>query len=399
MNLRPCPPSNRRHFSGLRGPGLAALAGTLALAACSSGPGASNTTSTSTTLPPLPPKVIAYVALAGTGANLGFGSGLVPVDVSVGSTGVGSRLKVGSYPDAVATTSNGRLVLVANFSSNTVTPILEPNGTVLPAIPVGAGPAGIAVSPDDKTAFVTDSGGNSAVGDTVTPIDLQTLKPEKPITVGPGPQGIAITATTVYVADAGAVIAGQPGTIGDTVTPISLLTHRAGRPIRVGNGPLGIAATPDGATVYVTNLNSESVTPISTATEQALAPIPVAGGPVAVVVAQKEAWVVNAPATGQAGNNVQPISTLTNRAGIPIKTPRGAQAIAVTPDGSTAWVACLDTDTIVPIDLATRKAGSPIRVIGGPFAIAIADQPQSPSSIPGPPKKKPGGGGSSTTTT
>ncbi len=355
----------------------------LLLGACSHGTTPSIATTT-TTLPPLPPKVIAYVVLAGTGSNLGYGTTMVPVDVSAGSDTVGTSVKVGTYPDAVAVTPNGRLALVANFSSNTVTPILEPNGTALPPITVGSGPANIAITPDGTTAYVTDDGGLSSLGDTVTPIDLATLKAEAPIVVGEGPQGIAITpdGKTAYVADAGAIIAGQAGSFGDEVTPIDLATGKAGKPIHVGNAPLAVAVTPDGSTVFVTNLNSESVTPINVAANQAEAAIAVAGGPVAIAVGGQHAWVVNAPATGKTGNNVQSISLTTDKAGTPITLENGAQGISITPDGTTAWVACLNADALVPIDLATGQAGAAIKLLGGPFAVTVADQPQTASSAP-----------------
>ena len=202
------------------------------------------------------------------------------------------------------------------------------------------------------------------------------MKPETPIAVGGGPQGIAITpdGSKAFVADAGAIIAGQAGGIGHQVTPIDLSTGKALSPITVGNAPIGVAITPDGSTAFVTNLNSESVTPINTASDTAAAPIAMAGGPVAVVVAGNDAWVVNAPATGYPGNNVEPISLATDKVGHGIGLPKGAQNIAVTPDGKTAWVVCLNTNSLVPINLVTKRAGTPIVVPGGPFAIAIANQ-------------------------
>jgi YVTN family beta-propeller protein len=309
--------------------------------------------------------------LAGSGGNLGNGSTLVEVTVSPGPSAVGAPIKVGTYPDAVAVTPNGDLALVANYTSNTVTPISLPSGKALPSIDAGSGPAGIAITPDGAMAYVTDANANA-----VTPIDLSTLKPAKPIPVGGGPQGIVITpdGSKAFVADAGAILGGQSGGIGHQVTPIDLSTGKALAPINVGNAPVGIAVTADGSTVFVTNLNSESVTPINTASDTAAAAIATDGGPIAVVVAANAAWVVNTPASGTSGNNVQPISVATDRAGRPIRMPKGAQNIALAPDGRTAWVACLNSASLVPIDLRTKKAGKAILVLGGPVAVAVANQ-------------------------
>ena len=68
---------------------------------------------------------------------------------------------------------------------------------------------------------------------------------------------IAPDGETAYV-----VISGHPG----AVTPITTATNRPGKPITVGDWPEAIAITPDGKTVYVASINSNTVTPISAAT-------------------------------------------------------------------------------------------------------------------------------------
>ena len=372
--------------------GIAALtvAGSVLLAGCATGNGSVSSTSSTSSLPPLPPTVTALVALAGSGNNLGYGSAVVPVAISGGvgaGPKVGRRIRVGTFPDAIAVNPAGTMAYVANYSSNDVTPIDLATDRAGPSIPAGIGPAGIAISPDGKTAYVTDDGSSSTLGDTVTPINLTTDKPGRPIRVGSGPQGIVITpdGSTAYVADAGAIVTGQSGPIGDTVTPINLASGKAEAPIKVGNGPTGMAITPDGSTVFVTNLNSGSVSPISTAANTAGFPITVKGGPVAVAVAKGDAWVVDTPSSSYSGSNVTPISINTDRAGSPIAVPKGAQAIAVTPSGKQVWVACLDSNLIVSIDLRARRAGRRIAIGGGPFALAIVQQSQGNTAPSTPP--------------
>ncbi|MHB8457428.1 MAG: YncE family protein [Acidimicrobiales bacterium] len=328
---------------------------------------------------------MAFVTLAGSGSGVGFGNTLVPVTISnsTGGPPVGSRIRVGSYPDAVAINSAGTMAYVANYSSNSVTPVNLATDKPGKPIPAGVGPADIAITPNGKMAYVTDDGSSSVLGKTVTPINLVTRKPGKPIVVGSGPQGIVITpnGATAYVTDAGAIVAGQSGRVGHSVTPIDLATGKAGKAITVGNGPTGIAISPHGSIVFVTNIDSQSVTPIYTATNTTAPAIAVQGGPVAVAVARGSAWVVDSPSHTYAGDNVTPISIATGRAGAPIPIPRGAQDIAIAPGSTTAWVTCLNADVLTPINLVARRAGSPIRVPGGPFALAIARQtPGRPAS-------------------
>ena len=113
-----------------------------------------------------------------------------PGERLLGGTGVASQIAVGTYPDAIAITPDGDRAYVANYTSNSVTPIDLVTGKALAAIHLAAnaGPAGIAITPDGKTAYVTDAGASRDLGDTITPIDLATDKTEAPITVGPGPR-------------------------------------------------------------------------------------------------------------------------------------------------------------------------------------------------------------------
>lgn len=339
------------------------------------------TTTTTTTLPPLPPQVTAYVTMIGSGASIGVGHTVVPVNISVGGNGPGSAIGVGTYPDAIAITPDGARAYVTNYASNSVTPIDLATGKVLAPIALGAnaGPAGIAIAPSGATAYVTDAGGAGTLGDTVTPIDLLTGKTLPAIAVGPGPEGIAITpnGARAYVADAGAFVAGQTGSIGSTVTPVDLTTDKALAPIPVGNAPAAIAITPNGSTALVANVNSGSVSPIDIATDRAGSPISVVGGPVGIAISATQpstAYVAVGVSNVSATGSLTPIDLTTDTAGTPIAVGKNPQSIAITPDGSTAWVVCYDSQSLVPVSTKTLKPGAAIHLPGGPYAIAIAAQ-------------------------
>ena len=96
------------------------------------------------------------------------------------------------------------------------------------------------------------------------------------------------------------------------MTPISTITNMAGKPIKVGSGPIAIAITPDGKTVYVANVYSDTVTPITTAT---------------------------------------------NTPGKPIKVGKAPCRIAITPNGQTAYVANYESDTVTPITHRDQHGG------------------------------------------
>jgi YVTN family beta-propeller protein len=77
------------------------------------------------------------------------------------------------------------------------------------------------------------------------------------------------------------------------------------------------------------------------------------------------AYVVN-----EGSNTVTPISTATNTAGKPIKVGQGPSAIAITPNGKTAYVVN-GAQSVTPISTATNTPGKPITVGGIPLSVAI----------------------------
>jgi YVTN family beta-propeller protein len=130
---------------------------------------------------------------------------------------------------------------VANNGSGTVSTIDVKTGRKNPAdIVVGPLPAGVAVTPDGKTAFVTKQSG------TLSTIDVKTsTKDPADITVGTDPAGVAVTpdGKTAFVANLAS------GTV--SAVDVKTRTKRADD-IPVGSGPLGLAITPDGETGFVT---------------------------------------------------------------------------------------------------------------------------------------------------
>ena len=123
---------------------------------------------------------------------------------------------------------------------------------------------------------------------------------------------------------------------------------------------------------------SGTVTPISTATNKAGKEIKV--GPTASAIAitpnGRTAYVVS-----EGSDTVTPISTATNMAGKPIKIPHsssyspsgypGQTLILSTPNGKTVYVASQSAGTVTPISTATTTVGKSIKVGKDPFALAI----------------------------
>ena len=98
-------------------------------------------------------------------------------------------IAVGTTPAGVAITPDGKTAFVTNNSGTVATIDVKTRRKHPTDIPVGTGPAGLAFTPDGKTAFVANSGSG-----TVATIDVKTrTKHPTDINVGLNPFGVAIT--------------------------------------------------------------------------------------------------------------------------------------------------------------------------------------------------------------
>jgi DNA-binding beta-propeller fold protein YncE len=168
-----------------------------------------------------------------------------------------------SRSSSIAMTSDDTRIVVANRqkASVSVIRVRDANGAdvnqLLAEVPVGKEPRFVAVSPDDKRAFVTN-----AVDGTMSVIDLTAATPVavgNPVAVGLEPRGIAVSPNGTY-----AVIANN--TVG-TVTIVRLSTLEVVKTLATGGNPQSVAITNDGDSddkderVFVTRLFSEVIDP------------------------------------------------------------------------------------------------------------------------------------------
>jgi YVTN family beta-propeller protein len=203
-------------------------------------------------------------------------------------------------------------------------------------------------------------------------------------TAPPGQRPGTVSPPTAYVVDTGSVA------LSDTVTPINTATNIALKAIKVGYGPDAIAITPDGKTAYVVSgaqtcgtcshvpPPADTVTPIRTATNTALKAIKVGIHPDAIAITPngKTAYVLNSGSGTSGPGTVTPINTATNTALKPITVGKYPVAIAITPNGKTAYVVNLFSSTVTPIRTATNTALKAIRIgkpvgVGTPTTIVI----------------------------
>jgi YVTN family beta-propeller protein len=261
---------------------------------------------------------------------------------------------------------------VANNSSNSVSVIDTACNTVTATIPVGNHPVGIAFSPDDALAYVT----NGRDG-TISVIDTATHSVTTTIALVPSPNPVApISPAYLAVTPDGKTLYVPTGS--DPVPSfqvVSTATNTATAVIPLGGLNVEVlAVTPDGKHVYVVseNNNATFVFVIDTATNTVVAQLTVPGallGP-GVAITPSGSTVYVAPGDKPL---VTAINTANNTvmATIPIPTAAFPSGVAITPDGTRAYVADLGGEVFV-IDTASNTVVATISTpLVQPFALAV----------------------------
>ncbi len=315
-------------------------------------------------------------ARTGTAYVINSGGGAV-TPINVATNTAGKPIAVSGEPVAMAIAPDGKTAYIASGASNggalptsdqSMIPIDLATGTPGKPINLQWPPDEIVITPDGKTAYIS----NGFPSTTLTPVDLATGTPGKPVKLSVEPEAIAMApeGKTAYITTQ--TDTGNPPNMRAAYkfVPIDLATYKLGKAVKLSGQPGAFAIAPDGKAAYVTSFSSGTVTPINLKTDRAGKPIKVSGkppaaafygNPMAIAIAPdgKTAYVANG-----ASSTVTPINLKTDRAGKPIKISGklGADAIAITPDGSAAYVANQPSSTVTPIDLAAGKAGKPIEI-------------------------------------
>jgi DNA-binding beta-propeller fold protein YncE len=233
-----------------------------------------------------------------------------------------------------------------------------------------------AINPElriDTTVYVIDS---KSLPSTVTPISTRTNEPGTAVAMPSGNCGYQVgditpEGGTLYVFQKGYTTVPEPN-----IVPISLdlVTPQVGTPftIRMPNivsveQPNVFAISPDGDNAYLLPLGEAWLIPIPLATNKPGTPIslPWAGWAMAITPDGETAYVAS-PA------GVVPVNLERGTAGAQIP---GAPAygLVITPDGETVYVSTQyqGTYTITPITIATNTPGTPIQMSTNAQSLAV----------------------------
>lgn len=221
-----------------------------------------------------PDGLTAYVNnYGGPIAGSGFGNTVRVVDLT-SDTIVGPAITVGQAPAALAITPDGAYVYVANYidgtpNNGTISIIQTSDNTAtVNALSGLSGPFAIEIMHSGEFAYITNFGSNNffPYGTTVSVVSIDDTAIVDTIELGIQPSGLAITPDDryAYVSNYDTLYTDTffsnlvPGQ--GTVNIIDIATNTVLPPtIAVGQSPDAIAISPNGAFAYVSNYTSNSV--------------------------------------------------------------------------------------------------------------------------------------------
>jgi YVTN family beta-propeller protein len=246
---------------------------------------------------------------------------------------------------ASAGRGDGTLIVV-NKSESTVSLVGLKTGEVVATLPTGPNPHEAAVSPDGKTAIVTNYGTRESAGSTLTVIDAPSRRVAKTIDVGRGrrPHGVVLLDSRRALVTAEGTKALLVVDVGKGVVEAAIETRQEVSHM--------VAATPDGGRAFVTNIGSGTVTAIDIAARKVLAQVPTGEGAegVAVTPDGKEVWVTN-----RAADTVSILDARTLKVVGTVPSASFPIRVAITPDGRRALVSNARSGDVSVFDVATRK--------------------------------------------
>ena len=296
-------------------------------------------------------------------------SGTVSV-IDLAERKVIETVTVGRGVRGIAVTPDGSRIFAANSGTNDVSVIDARNHKVIANIQGMLRPLGLQVEPkgkhqwaDSPRLYVAQSGGRS-----VSSVDSRSLEVRDTMSVGVNPFTVAVSPDqkTLYVTN---TFSGDVSVI-DTTRYMGAMSNRVVGTIPVGLAPHGVGFTPDGKKVFVNNSGDLSVSVIDAQKRAVIATLPLATEEqksklersdegtfsiVGLALTPDGQWVLSAMGSLDA---LGVINAATLKVEEPITVGKKPYWVAVSPDGRMAYVTNSGSNDVSVVELGKRFASA-----------------------------------------
>jgi YVTN family beta-propeller protein len=257
----------------------------------------------------------------------------------------GCAIKPAARPDAVAR-GEGTLI-VLNKSDDSATLLDAMTGDRLIELPTGHAPHEVAVSPDGRTAVVSNYGDQVEPGHTLTVIDVPDCKVAATIDLGEHtrPHGLQ------FRRDGEQLVVTTEGS--GSIVLVDVPSRRVLRAVRTHEEISHmVVLAPDGPRAYVSNIASGSVSVVDVERGTRVATIPTGAGAEGIDITPdgREVWVGN-----RAADTISIIDTGSLEEVAELACPGFPIRVRFSPDGSRALVSCAKAGTVTVFDVAGRR--------------------------------------------
>ena len=256
---------------------------------------------------------------------------------------------------AYVTSPEGKVVTVIDAGARTIvsgrdSDTMPDARTIVRRFAAGSGPLGIAVDPRNGRIYVADWYEHK-----VRAFDPADLRQIGEAGVGKSPSGVAVTADGALVLTA--------DRDSNQITLLDAATLAIRGTVAVGERPFGVTVSADGRRAYTANVGSNDVSVIELATRSVVGTVKVGRRPYAVALAQGRAFV-----TDQYSATVTVFDTATLAVLKTIDVGEYPEGIAADPSGRAVYVACWSSNTLERIDAAAMTVTGKVAVADGPRA-------------------------------